>query len=1206
MKRTLRHTALAYATLALLAGTADAGTWPIARHDAARTGSASTLLPMAAPKVKWRAYMGGHPTDATVRFGGPQPGILVANVGGRFVAKDAVTQAVAWKSDLLGDGRVVDVADLDGDGLAEVLVATASRVHVLSAATGAVLWSSSLEEFQIPGAVYAVDMNGDGIRDVYIDASHGAKMGSKSAAAYSFAGGFASAVELWSRAADAKPEELSANTDSVFDLDGDGIPEVAFATATSMLVVRGSDGAPIASLDAPNAMGEPFGQSYALAAELDGQPGREVLVVSSWGQVANKQGPPGVTAYKLDPATGQSQLLWTASTNAYDAEVVSVADVATDLDGDGKDEVIFSYRKPSDGNGFTTKVLAGATGQEIAALPGARFEGAADLDGNPGAELVTASPAGLAVHHFAAGKLNAIGAPLPGLRALTLQDPDLHQHVALDRRLAVLVRPGQAPALLVGHPAGAQAYADLSAASSFLDVASATISGQTLAVGPSYTPAIGAITGAVRADYATRPYPQVAVGTSNGTVDVLDASMQVTNGAIDVNDPPTGTLIGGAMQPSTGAYGGPLVGLGPSDMQNKGGQFVVLPGSARGLVVGDASAASWVVPPAARWISKGMSAASVIDLGAPLGIAVVGVEGTSLVARSATEVDGNGVGKLLGSRPLGLGMPWGVPLPLQTGGAYPLVGLDWRTGGVQIVQTAVDFHANSVAWSGEPLAFGGFFGSGVGDLDGDGVDEWYSMNGPLNRRMATTGQTTTFPQLTTGYALPMVASFTGGAHPDLLLQSGAPAPKLASSALTEAWSAPATEAMNGMAGTRVVCQSAARFVTPAVLSPTLRAFAGASGQVLGERVLAGGKAYSSIAAAMSAGVQPGFLSNASSVTNLGQQNPVVLVGSSDGYLYAVDGCTLDVQWAVNLGAPVAEPIVGNTDAHPSDEIVVGAADGYVYALGLPPYKAPKCTIEGSNGGTLALSVGQAVTVSWEPADQDPNVSPVKTYEVALVGPDDRPLWSPAYKPFDVGTNSTTVVPTGALAGRSYRFAVRATGDGGASEDAFTSPFSIADTTAPTVQTHAKSGASPSIDLDAGDDLALDHYVVTMHASGDDTSYVGSDGVLSGTSASATAALTVPEDLRGKTVIVKLEVVDSARNATVRSFEGDADDQGGIAFTGGGQGTPGDATNDAPGGAPKPPSVSKGCSTSPEPGSSAPFAVIGAIAAGLLVRRRRRG
>jgi hypothetical protein len=1193
MKRTLgSSTALAYATLALLAGTADAGTWPVARHDAARTASAASVLPMAAPKVKWRAYMGGHPNDASVRFGLPSSALLVANAGGRFVAKDASTQQIAWTSALLGEGRVVDIADVNGDGVAEIVVATTGRVHVLSAGDGAVLWSSSPDAFQIIGAVFAVDMNGDGVRDVYVDSGHGAKAGTKSAAAYSFAAGFAAPAELWSRAADAKPQELSAGTDAVFDLDADGVPEVAIATATSMLVLRGSDGAQIAALDAPSASGWPFGQAFALAADLDDEPGRELLVVVPEGQVATKLGPTGLTAYRLNPSTGQSQLLWTASTGAYDAEVVTVADLASDLDGDGKKEIVFSFRNLSGGSTFTTEILDGATGAVRAQLPGSRFEGAADLDGQPGAEIVTASAAGLAVHRFAAGVLTPIGAPLPGLRALTLEDPALHRHVALDRRLAIVSRPGQPPALVVGHPAGAQAYSDLAAARALSDVTSVTVGAQGLALGPSYAPAIGQITGAIRADYATRPYPQIAVGTTYGTVDVLDAAMQVTNGAINANDPPSGTRIGGAMQPSTGAYGGPLVGFDPN------GPLVVLPGSAKGLEVVDADSASWVVPPVPRWAPTPMGSASIIDLGAPLGTAVVGVEGTSLVARSSMN------GAVLGARPLGLGIPWGVPLPLRTGGAHPLVGIDWRTAGVQIVQMAVDFHSGTTAWTGAPLPYGGFFASGVGDLDGDGVDEWYSMNGPLNRRMATTGQTTTFPELTTGYALPMVATFTGGSEPDLLLQSGAPAPKLATSALTQAWAAPQTEAMNGMAGTRVVCQGVARFVTPAVLSPVLRAFAGASGSLLGEGVLAGGAVYPSLVAATDAGARPGFLSNASSVTNLGQHNPTVLVGSSDGYLYAIDGCTLDLQWAVNLGAPVAEPVVGNTDGSQADEIVVGAADGYVYAIGLPPYHAPSVTLQDASDGAFAISVGESVTASWG------NVEGATSYEVALVGPDDRPLWNPAYK--SVQGTSITIAPEGALAGRPYRLAVRARGLEGASDDAFSPSFSIRDLAAPALlHAAAKSsaGAAPaSITFDASDDLALDHYAVTMHAVGEDTVYTATDGMLSGASASTTASFLVPSELRGHMVMVKLRVLDSARNASVRSFEGLADENGGIAFIGANGEDEGAAPDDAAlNGAPKRPGPGKGCSTSPEPAGSTGSAlsalcILGAYA---VARRRRR-
>src|SRR5262249_21286043 len=148
------------------------------------------------------------------------------------------------------------------------------------------------------------------------------------------------------------------------------------------------------------------------------------------------------------------------------------------------------------------------------------------------------------------------------------------------------------------------------------------------------------------------------------------------------------------------------------------------------------------------------------------------------------------------------------------------------------------------------------------------------------------------------------------------------------------------EALNGMAGTRVECSGSPRFVTPAVQSPNLRAYDGSTGTMLADVVLAGGALFDSRDSAAKAGARTGWLRNASSVASLGNQGPAVIIGSTDGYLYIVEACSMSLKWAVWLGAPVGEPTVGDVDGDGYDEIMVAAADGYVYGLDHPGIFAP--------------------------------------------------------------------------------------------------------------------------------------------------------------------------------------------------------------------------------------------------------------------------
>jgi hypothetical protein len=1187
--RTALPFVLALGALSTFVCPAAADTWQVPRHDAARTGASSGVAPIQKPIVTWRAYMGGRPVDTTVRFGLGAPSVVVAAVGGRFVAKHAITQATLWKSEILGVGDVAGVADLDGDGAPEVVVRTENRVHVLSAVTGATRWSSPPDMFRTPGAVRVLDMNGDGIADLYIDECTGcAKAGTMSAGAFAFPAGFDAPQALWTRPTSAKPAPSNSGSDALADLDGDGVPEVVLTSADEVLLVRGKDGAPITSLTLPGAASHPFPQADALAADIDGQPGKELVIIQQSGQVATKSGPPGVHAFRIDPKTGTKALLFSYPAPSYDDEVVASADSLSDLDGDGVAEVIFS--KHTAAGVWSTVVLRGADGAVLQDIPDTRFEGAADLDGKPGAELVLAHPTGLFIYHYGANLEPLSGGPLAGVRAFQIADPALRNNGRLIRRLAVLQHPGFPSRLLVGHPSAALPYQELPPTWAFTDMSFVTLTANGEQLNGKYSPLLGEITDIVQADFATRPYPQVAVGTSAGTIDVLDQKLHATNGIVFWNGKATGTILGGGKQPATGVAPGVLAGA------DANGPFVVLPGSPLGLYVGDARFASLIIPPLPRWLGKDMDSASIIDLGGSQGMAVVGVEGHNLVARRSTD------GTSLGASDLGQGRARSSPIPLKVAGkATPIVGIDWEKPGVQIAQSGVDFAAGSLVWQGEALPFGGFFGSGAGDLDGDGTDEWYSMNGPLNRRDAKTGAVSAVLPSATGYAIPVIASFAGGPAPELLLSAGAAPLQLLGVGFAKIWEAAAAEPVNGMAGARVVCPDGARFVTPSVLSSSVRVYGGATGTLAGERVLAGGQIFNSVDEALAQGLRPGVLSNASGVAKLGGGGPAALVGSTDGYLYALDACSLELRWSKFLGASVAEPVVADVDGDGADEIMVGTADGFVQNIDVPSCTPPTWVSLAGQGAdaTLSLKPGDKATVDFE------KVPEATSYELALVDPDDKPLWDPAYRAAQPGD---TVDLTGALAGRPYRIAVRARSAAGESPEMFSGPIVVNDGTPPSLDAVAGTpGKDVQVGITASDDLALDHYQVRVREIGapDASAFIGDDGLLSGAKAQATSAFTPPSDLWGKGLELTVEVVDSAGNVSRRLLGASVDSSGNVKVVDDPEliPVPGNGGTSGPGGSSV--SVGFGCAVANGASGSGLAVAVAGLLLGLVRRVRRR-
>ncbi len=1177
--RTLLLASLVAGTCTVDSGTARADTWPIVRHDASRTGASLGAVPIESPYVTWRAYMGGRPVAPRVQFGIHDASTLVAAVGGRFIVKNAMTQATLWKSEIVGVGVVEAITDLDGDANVEVIVRTETQAFVLDGLTGQVRWRSAPDAFRTLAAVRVVDLDGNGLADVYIDeCTTCAKKGTLSAGAYSFATGLDTPKTLWERAVNAIPQPVNSGTDAIMDLDGDGLPEVVLTSSNKVLVVRGADGSPITTLELATPETNPFPNARAVAAEIDGLPGKEIVLIQPTGQVATSAGPAGVTVFHVDPKTGANALLYRRVAGAYDTKMIAQVDVVTDLDGNGVDEVIFSHRAVSSPS-YTTEVLSGPNGNPVVVVDGARFEGAANLDGQPGAEVVLATSEGLSIHRFGAGGFVTVAGPLPKLRAHLMPDKNGVRSGQLDYRLGVLERPGKRPALLVGNPSSKIPYSELADVGNFLDIRGLALEPSGLETVGEHVPLIGEITSVIPAGGATRPYPQIAIGTTAGTVILLSQTLQGTNGIVFAGGKATGAVVGGGVQPSSGAVGGPLIG------RDDAGPFVVLPESPVGLYVGDARFASLILPPLPRWIAARMGAPSIIELG-PLGTTVVGADGQSLVARRATD------GALLGAVDLGPGSPQATPLPLLVAGANsPLVGIDWRVEGVQVAQSAADFATKSLVWKGKPLPYGGFFASNVADLNGDGTDEWYSMNDGLNRRDALTGAMTTIAGEGMGYSLPMAASFTANAGKELLLQGGGQAPKLLDASLQKIWQSPFAEPVNGMGGTRVVCGGAARFITPAVLSSTLRAFDGATGALLAERALAGGGAYSSADLAITAGKRPGVLSNANSTVKLGQGNAAVLVGSSDGYLYAVDACSLDLRWAMFLGGSVSEPIVGDTDGDAGDEIVVGVADGYIVNIDVPRLMpTASVTFVGPKNGAAPITIapGESITIAFA------EVTGATSYEYALVGPENEALWSPPYR--DAQGLQASVKLDGILAARPYRIAVRAKGPDGSSPEAFSPPFVVSDINPPTLDASASAkGDSIVLTMATRDDLMLDHWIVWMRdgAQADSPLLVVGEALLEGSYAELAPAITPPPELWGKDVDVRVDVLDSAGNAVQKTFGAKIDNGGQVVFV--------DSLVDADD---KQPIRFGGCAAAPS-GPTNAGALVGLGLAVALARRARR-
>jgi hypothetical protein len=215
----------------------------------------------------------------------------------------------------------------------------------------------------------------------------------------------------------------------------------------------------------------------------------------------------------------------------------------------------------------------------------------------------------------------------------------------------------------------------------------------------------------------------------------------------------------------------------------------------------------------------------------------------------------------------------------------------------------------------------------------------------------------------------------------------------------------------------------------------------ATGALRREVVLAGGRVFGSDAEQQAAGVEAGTLGNASAIRALAGTTSAFVVGSTDGYLYALDACGTPpgLVWSLSFGAPVGQSIFADTDGDGDEELVVTAADGYVYGLDTQRFEAPRFVFDtdpehGFPDTDVDEIRGLAVHALWSP------VAGAVGYEWALFTAGGRPVTQRPGAPDNpfIPVDAAQVradVRAGLAYGGRYYFAVRAIGPDGSSSEA---------------------------------------------------------------------------------------------------------------------------------------------------------------------------
>jgi len=903
---------------------------------------------MAAPVLRWRAFLGGSPTGAIGHDADLDGDQDVLSIEGGAISARAWSGTVLWKSAPIGAKSISSVVDVNGDDIDDVVVRLSSGVQVLSGISGDVLWTSPTALYPKLYFVSVNDFDGDGVADIALADQGGA---------LSTADGAVRIYKLTGKkgllAATPKLlDEVKARGDTarVTDVDGDGLPDVlipihessgksriyAFSGKTGKLLAKASD---LKDANCHRATTLPQAEGSPL-----------VICTATPDEIINANSTRG--AWGMVRQGAKLVRLWTYLVPDVKADRFQAVFVG-DMDGDDKAEVVASEHI---GGTWRVHVLDAHSGKSLAVqAANATWLGGKHIKAHAVQQI---GAKGAAVIRCSVGQSGPDGPQASARLVKWSRSAGFSAHANVGKGLVTpavvqssppttgLPGPGAAVAMTASVPAADYVLRLDSDGDGRIDAISIVRVDESGGVKEVAKRSFKLVP-AVIATLAAKSGPKLLVVTGDGYVRVLDKGLKTVNDAD--SDGLADLTYGGSSNPALTA-----VRVKTSDKQPR-----ILVGSGANLRVYDLAGAGPLTPPALKF-SFGSGPAGTVgtlldldgDGARELVVRHRPVNGSATI--TAWTVSG---AKMWSYTHPGVDLYWATrhgnvfaPVDLDKDGALELM-LGYREPGTKLTDagriTIVSGKTGKSLWApGRPCSK--LLGTNFSiDDSGKELTAIFSVyNKRHHCRLSDGVITAEISRPSPQYGVPMLTDLDGDGDLDVVLSEGFKS--------VGAERNPGHEPIWQTAGDFYFKPSAlvpagkqtllATAVGPA---PDLRVLDAKTGKQSWQRRYAGGKALASDAPATTLPTLRGLISVADLV---GDGKPRLLFHTSDGWLYAVSALDGAITWSMNWGGVVGDPIVADIDGDGDVEVLLTSPDGYLNALDHDVLGSPDWLYENAGKG----------------------------------------------------------------------------------------------------------------------------------------------------------------------------------------------------------------------------------------------------------------